>query len=103
DRSARFRVTLGPVPYDYCEQLMPGGSKYPVLRRVVEQFTRGTLECEIDVLIEANETIGYQLGGRRGAILGMNTRLGGAGRATLMRVLMTDDPADARPILMEAS
>lgn len=104
DRSARFRVVLGPVAYSECETLLPGGAKYPVLRRVVEQFTRGTLECEVDVLIEREQNLGYCLGSRRGGTLGVNTRLGhadGEGPQTFMRMLITDNAETARPVLME--
>lgn len=104
DRSARFRVILGPVEYDACQTFMPGGANYPVLRRVVEQFTRGTLECEVDVLLARNEGLGYRLRSQRGGILGLSTRLGRADRSTrqsLMRVLMTERVEDARPLLIE--
>src|SRR6478609_1286121 len=103
DRTARFRLNLGPVDYDACETFMPGGARYPVLRRVIEQFTRGTLECEVDVLLNTHQAPGYCLGGNRGALLGFNTRLGrgGDGKRSCMRVLLTDNPDDARPTLIE--
>lgn len=103
DRTARFRVILGPVDYDACETFMPGGPRYPVLRRVIEQFTRGTLECEVDVLLNDEQAPGYCLGSQRGSLLGFNTRLGRgtAQRRSLMRVLLTDNPDDARPTLIE--
>jgi len=104
DRSARFRVVLGPVDYETCESLMPGGAKYPLLRRVIEQFTRGTLECEVDVLLQQEQSLGYCLSSQRGGVLGLNTRLGhadGSTRRSLMRVLLTERPEDARPTLME--
>ncbi len=103
DRTARFRVTMGPMNYDQCESLMPGGERYPVLRRVIEQFTRGTLECEVDIVLEQNAAPGYCLGARRGSTLGVNTRLGmgTTGQQSRMRVLLTDNPDDARPTLIE--
>lgn len=103
DRSARFRVIMGPVTYDECERLMPGGDQYSVLRRVIEQFTRGTLECEVDVLLKENETPGYKLGATRGALLGVNTRLGGTTGRRLgrMRVLLTERVEEARAVLVD--
>jgi type VI secretion system protein ImpH len=103
DRTARFRVVLGPIDYDACENFMPGGARYPVLRRVIEQFTRGTLECEVDILLNDQQAPGYRLGSRRGSLLGFNTRLGrgASGKRSSMRVLLTDNPDDARPTLIE--
>lgn len=104
DRSARFRVVMGPMDYAACEELMPGGGRYPILRRMIEQFTRGTLECEVDVLLNENETPGYCLGSGRGGSLGVNTRLGGVvdGKTSRMRVLLTDKVEDARAVLLDS-
>lgn len=105
DRSARFRVILGPMSYSRCEAFMPGGADYPVVRRVIEQFTRGTLECELDVLLEEEGSPGFILGGQRPSSLGVNTRLGGgrAGKEARMRVLLTDETSGARPSLIEVN
>lgn len=103
DRSARFRVIFGPVSYDVCETLMPGGARYPILRRVIEQFTRGTLEAEVDVILSQDSELGYCLGRPRGATLGVNTRLGHAQSSTAesrVRFLLSDDPAAARATLI---
>ena len=103
DRSARFRVIFGPVSYDVCETLMPGGPRYPTLRRVIEQFTRGTLEAEVDVLLTQDSELGYCLGRQRGATLGVNTRLGhgqGSTAESRVRFLISDDPTAARATLI---
>lgn len=105
DRSARFRLLLGPVSYEECESLMPGGAKFPVLRRTVDQFTRGTLECEVDVLLREEEGPGFCLGSTRGATLGVNTRLGGArsktaASSTRMRFVLSEDADEARARLV---
>ncbi len=104
DRSARFRLILGPVGYERCEELMPGGSQYPTLRRAVEQFTRGTLECEVDVILQEDESPGYTLGSSRGATLGVSTRLGrgSEGRQSRMRTVISHDAREARASLIEA-
>jgi len=103
DRSARFRVIFGPVSYDVCETLMPGGARYPILRRVIEQFTRGTLEAEVDVLLSQDSELGYCLGRQRGATLGVNTRLGhgqGSTAESRVRFLLSDDATAARATLI---
>lgn len=106
DRSARFRVIFGPVSYDACETLMPGGPRYPTLRRVIEQVTPGTLEVEVDVLLSRDAELGYCPGRRGGATLGVNTRLGhgqGATAETRVRFLLSDDPSAARATLITTS
>lgn len=100
DRSARFRVILGPVDYATCESLMPGGARYPTLRKVIEHFSRGTLECEVDIELAEHESPGYALSSARGSTLGVNTRLG-RGKSSRMRVLLTDDPSAARSSLVD--
>lgn len=103
DRSARFRVVFGPVSYDVCETLMPGGARYPILRRVIEQFTRGTLEAEVDVVLSQDSELGYCLGRQRGATLGVNTRLGHAQASAAesrVRFLLSDDATEARATLI---
>lgn len=103
DRSARFRLVLGPVDYDQCETFMPGGSRYPTVRKAVEQFTRGTLECEVDVILKQDESPGYCLGNPRGGTLGVSTRLGRGttGRQSCMRTVISNDPSEARASLIE--
>lgn len=75
DRSGRFRVHIGPVGYEVFHQLLPGEPLYATLREVIHQFTRGILEAELEVRISAEETPRFALGDRRGAVLGVTTRL----------------------------
>lgn len=103
DRSSRFRLHLGPVDYSTCEALMPGGKMYSTLRSVVEQFTRGTLECEVAVLVDEGAEVGYVLGSQRGSALGVTTRLRVArdkGVATRMTFLIASSKEEARATLV---
>ncbi len=105
DRSARFRIIMGPMDYDTCETFIPGGARYPILRRVIEQFSRGTLECEVDLLLNKNEIPRYCLASSRGGSLGVSTRLGAphSERSGRMRVLLTDRAEDARAVLIDSN
>ncbi len=101
DRSGRFRVKIGPVDYEDFEALMPGGENYPVLRQVVNQFTRGVLEPELEVSLAEDQSPRFQLGNRRGALLGTTTQL--VTRRTKpmrMRVVLAQDTREAVPHLV---
>lgn len=98
DRSGRFRVHVGPVGYSLYEALMPGGQLYPTLRQVVEQFTRGVLECELELELAGDDSPRYCLGSERGATLGVTTQLASQRREQpLMRVVLSDRIEDAKP------
>ncbi len=99
DRSGRFRICVGPVEYDAYEKLMPGGEFYPTLRGIVEQFTRGVLECELEVRLSEVDNAGFQLGSARYSRLGVSTQLGSAtGKGVKrMRVLLSEDEEKAKP------
>jgi type VI secretion system protein ImpH len=99
DRTGRFGVEIGPVDYDLFEALLPGGKHHTKLREVVQQFTRGVLESEVEVLLKEDQTPRFQLGGK-GAMLGVTTTLrSGAGRALRAKFVLSDDPIEARASL----
>jgi type VI secretion system protein ImpH len=103
DRTGRFRVGIGPVNYALFEGLLPGGQHHPLLRKVINQFSRGVLEIECEITLAIPETPQFQLGAARGAQLGVMTRLRPAeGRPMRARFVMGDDPVQARPILVDA-
>jgi type VI secretion system protein ImpH len=101
DRSGRFRVAIGPVDYDVFEALMPGGRYHTTLRKVVEQFSRGVLESELELKVLEDAAPRFQLGARRGAVLGTTTTLStkqkGAMRA---RVVLSEDIEQAKPVII---
>ena len=98
DRSGRFRTRLGPVSYETLEELMPNGKHHDRLRGMLDQFTRGILEAEVEVVLSDEDRPMFQLGAKRGSSLGLNTLLGrlgdGPGR---VRFTMTADPAGVKP------
>lgn len=98
DRSGAFRVVVGPVGYDLFEAFLPGGLHHERLRRIVDQFSGGVLESELELRLSPDSAPRFQLGSRRGAVLGSNTHLvqqrTGAMR---VRVVLGGDAVRARP------
>jgi type VI secretion system protein ImpH len=90
DRSGRFRLVLGPMSREASEDFVPGGRHFARLRDVVGQFTRGVLECELELQVAEGDSGRFQLGGA-GAVLGVTTQLAGQPRPVSMRVLLSDD------------
>jgi predicted component of type VI protein secretion system len=98
DRSGRFRARLGPVAYETLEELMPGGRRHEQLRHVLDQFTRGILEAEVEVVLDEAAAPTFRLGSERGGRLGVSTVLGRLGEGpTRVRFTMTADPTGVRP------
>ena len=96
DRSGRFRLILGPLPRSRAEAFLPGGADFPRLRDLVDQFTRGVLECELEVRVRPDESPQFQLGGSN-SLLGVTTQLAGRPRKIATRVVLSDDLASLRP------
>jgi type VI secretion system protein ImpH len=104
DRSGRFRILIGPVSYEQYEQLIPGGRAFPALRGVVNQFTRGLLEPELQLELDKDSRPAFRLGVRRNALLGMNTQMHKPGHENVrMRFVLTDDKELSRPTLVTSS
>jgi type VI secretion system protein ImpH len=101
DRSGRFRVKIGPVSQEHSERFLPGGQDYPRLRGIVEHFTRGVLEAEVEIELDASASPRFCIGATVGARLGVTTRLGSRTQGrTKLRVLLSDDMADLRPTMV---
>jgi type VI secretion system protein ImpH len=104
DRSGRFRVRVGPVDQANSERFLPGGQDFPRLRGVVEHFTRGVLEAEMDVELDESATPRFRLATATGARLGVTTRIGTKAQGrTRLRVLLSDDMDDVRPTVVPAA
>jgi type VI secretion system protein ImpH len=103
DRSARFRVTLGPLPNATFQALLPGGEGYAPLRHVIEQFSRSTLETEVELRLDESEAIDFRLGGGAvGATLGVTTVLPSkTKRPTRARFVLGDSPNVARSVMVD--
>jgi type VI secretion system protein ImpH len=102
DRSGRFRVGIGPVKYEVFEGLLPGGKYHPLLRKVIDQFSRGVLEVECEVTLDHADAPRFQLGAERGAKLGITTTLRPpTGKAMTARFVMSEDVVEARPMIID--
>lgn len=99
DRSGRFGVQIGPVDYGLFEALLPGGQHHTKLREIVQQFTRGVLEAEVEVLLKEDETPRFSLGSK-GAQLGVTTTLRTTGKALKAKFVLSDDPGEARATMI---
>lgn len=100
DRSGRFGVQIGPVDYSLFEALLPGGEHHTKLREVVQQFTRGVLEAEVEVLLNEDQTPRFKLGSN-GSKLGITTTLRSPeGKALKAKFVLSDDPEAARATMI---
>ncbi len=101
DRAGRFRVLVGPVDQETSERFLPGGKDFPYLRGVVEHFTRGVLEGELEIELDQTAIPRFQLASRYGSTLGVTTRLGTKRQArTRLRVVLSEELADLRPTIV---
>jgi type VI secretion system protein ImpH len=102
DRSGRFRVGIGPVNYEMFEGLLPGGKYHPLLRKIIDQYSRGVLEIECEVTLASGESPRFQLGSERGAKLGITTTLRSpGGKPMRARFVMAEDVVEARPTIID--
>lgn len=104
DRSGRFRVRVGPVDHATSERFLPGGRDFPRLRDIIEHFTRGVLEAEMDVELDQSANPRFRLASAAGSRLGVTTRIGTRERGrTRLRVLLSEDMQDVRPTVVSAT
>jgi type VI secretion system protein ImpH len=102
DRSGRFRVVVGPVEYPVFEALMPGGRYHATLRKIIEQFSRGVLESELELRVKEDDSPRFQLGNARGCLLGATTHLTSKKRKGMRaRVVLSDNTEEAKPQLID--
>ncbi len=94
DRAGAFRVVIGPVSYEAFESFVPGGRYHVKLRNIIDQFSGGVLEPQLELQLAEDATPRFRLGGgQRGARLGVTTQLV-TRRIKPMRVRITlsDEP-----------
>lgn len=98
DRSGAFRVVVGPVGYDLFQAFLPGGQHHERLKRIVDQFSGGVLEPELELRLDKEAAPRFQLGRERGGILGKTTHLARADEKPMrVRVVLGENNADAKP------
>src|SRR5262249_15557426 len=102
DRSGRFRVAIGPVGEQMFEALMPGGAAFATLRQIVDQFSRGILEPEVEVKLDESKTIRFRSGAKLAPSLGVTTVLPTRERRpTIARFVLSDSPGTARAVVID--
>jgi type VI secretion system protein ImpH len=88
DRSGTFRVVIGPLGYEAFEAFIPGGRLHARLRQIIEQFSGGVLQPEVELQVAPEVAPRFELGGPRGTRLGVGSQLAGK-RTKPMRVRIT--------------
>lgn len=102
DRSARFRVGIGPLSQNMFQALLPGGAGYAPLRQVIEQFSRSTLETEVELRLDGASEISFQLGGKIGSSLAVTTVLPSSNpRPAKARFVLGDSPTAGRALMVD--
>ncbi|MFO0672245.1 MAG: type VI secretion system baseplate subunit TssG [Polyangiaceae bacterium] len=99
DRSGRFGVRIGPVDYSLFEALLPGGQHHTKLREIVQQFTRGVLEAEVEVELAPDQSPAFKLGSK-GAQLGVTTTLRTDAKPLKARFVLSDDVESVRATMV---
>ncbi len=82
DRTGRFRVVMGPLSSEHFAAVSPGGRLFPALRALLDYFTDGVLEAEVEIQMAADQVPSFRLGSADSSRLGQSTRLGGAGKSS---------------------
>ena len=101
DRSGSFRLVVGPVSYDMFEAFVPGGRHHKRLVQIVDQFSGGILEAELELLLDEKESPRFQLGARRGAVLATNTQLITQRRKAMRyRMTLSEDTTKNKPVAL---
>lgn len=67
-RASKFRLTIGPVPIEDYERLLPGGASMDRMAAVVRNYVGDALDWDVNIILRAEDVPQAQLGG--------NTRLG---------------------------
>lgn len=91
DGSGRFNIVLGPLGYDDYLSFLPGGHNRPVLKGLVDMFTRGIHDVMMEIHVQTEAAPRFQLGSPRSATLGRTAWLGGSGGQKFMVMVPLDD------------
>jgi type VI secretion system protein ImpH len=75
DRSGAFRVVIEPATQQVYEQLSKGGAYHEVLKQILNQFSGGALEPELELVMKSEDAPRFVLGGANGARLGVTSHL----------------------------
>lgn len=62
DPQARVRVRIGPLSRERYDRFLPGGSAHAALKSIVEFFSDGQLDYELQLVLERDDVPGIVLG-----------------------------------------
>jgi type VI secretion system protein ImpH len=77
DRSAKFRVSFGPLSPELFESFLPKGKNHNTAKQLIESFLAEPLDYDLEVLLESHDLAGVTLGADN-ARLGETAALGKA-------------------------
>lgn len=93
DGSGRFNIVLGPLGYDDYLSFLPGGHNRPVLKGLVDMFTRGIYDVNMEIHVQTEAAPRFQLGSPRSSTIGRTAWLGGSqGQKFVVNVPLEDKP-----------
>lgn len=95
DRAGTFRVVIGPLGYQAFDAFVPGGRWHAKLRQVIEQFSGGLLQPEVELQVHPDESPRFELGGKRGTRLGVGSQLVGRRTKPMRARIMLSDRMEA--------
>lgn len=78
DGTGRFTIVLGPLEYDQYLSFLPGGHNRPLMRGIVDTFTRGAQDAMLELHVKPDAAPRYQLGSPRAATIKRTAWLGGS-------------------------
>jgi type VI secretion system protein ImpH len=96
DGAGRFTIVLGPVGYDEYLSFLPGGRRQPVLRGVVDTFTRGIYEVMLEIHVKTEAAPRWQLASSRASTVKRTMWLGGSGGQQFVITVPLDEKQMAR-------
>jgi type VI secretion system protein ImpH len=98
DGSGRFNIVIGPVGYDEYLSFLPGGHRQPVLRGVVDTFTRGMYDVMLEIHVKTEAAPRWQVGSPRASTLKRTAWLGGSsGQQFVITVPLDEKQAKSAP------
>ena len=87
DRSAKFRIVLGPLQYSVYETFLPGKQNLKKLIEIVDSYISDALEYDIEIRFETSDLIGAVLG-ENDAPLGITASLGKADEEEICSIII---------------
>ena len=76
DRSTTTRLTLGPLPLETYDRLTPGGDLRRQVDAWIAHYTGGEVVCEVQLVLERDETPRIRISAARGIETEARTHLG---------------------------